>query len=199
MIAKLTGILDSIHDGHLILDVQGVGYWVQVSARTLDQLPDVGQKLSLWIEHLVRQDHQQLCGFYDPDERHCFQLLLTVQGVGAKAALSILSSLSPERLRNAIAQQDRLSLTQAEGVGAKIAGRIVLELKDKIFSAAGALPIHTSSPTSAIQDALSGLLGLGYSKAEASLALTKTMQENPNNTTPETLIRLSLQKLAKTS
>ncbi len=199
IIAKLTGILDSIHDGHLIIDVQGVGYWVQVSARTIDQLPDLGQNLSLWIEHIIRQDHQQLCGFYDPDERHCFQLLLTVQGVGAKAALSILSNLSPERLRAAISQQDRLSLTQAEGIGAKIAGRIVLELKDKIFNASGSLPMQTTSPTSSIQDALSGLLGLGYSKAEASMALTKTAQENPNNPTPETLIRLSLQKLAKSS
>jgi Holliday junction DNA helicase RuvA len=197
MITKLTGYLDSIADDHLVIDVQGVGYLVHASAKTLSQLPEPDQKFSLWVEHIIRQDHQQLCGFYDPQERQCFRLLLTVQGVGVRVALAILSALGVDGLRNAIAQQDRLILTQAEGVGAKIAGRIVLELKDKMFSGPVTLPVSTVFSSSAVQDALSGLLSLGYSKSEASLALTKTLQESLPNVSAETLIRLSLQKLAK--
>ena len=198
MITKLTGYLDSISDDSVVLDVQGIGYLVYTSAKTLAQLPETGQKFSLWIEHIIRQDYQQLCGFYEPQERQCFRLLLTVQGVGVRVALAILSALGIDGLRNAIDQQDRLALTQAEGVGAKIAGRIVLELKDKMLSGPITPLTTTAAPsTSAVQDALSGLLGLGYSKSEASLALTKTMQEASPNISAETLIRLSLQKLAK--
>jgi Holliday junction DNA helicase RuvA len=197
MITKLTGHLDSIADDHLVIDVQGIGYLVHASAKTLTQLPELGQKFSLWIEHIIRQDYQQLCGFYDPQERQCFRLLLTVQGVGVRVALAILSALGVEGLSNAIAQQDRLILTQSEGVGAKIAGRIVLELKDKMFSATVNLSVNTPASSSSVQDALAGLLGLGYSKSEASFALTKTLQESPPNTSAETLIRLALQKLVK--
>lgn len=199
MIAKLTGILDSVTHTHLILDVQGVGYWVQVSAKTIAKLPEVGQKTILWIEHVIRQDHQHLCGFFDQDERHCFQALLTVQGVGTRVALAILSALTPDELRAVIGRQDRLALTQAEGVGAKIAGRIVLELKDKIFNSTSVHPAEFKSPHTNTQDVLSGLISLGYSKAEASAALSKTLQDNSIQTTPETLLRLSLQKLAKAS
>lgn len=195
MITKLTGYIDSVSDDSVVLDVQGIGYLVHASAKTLAQIPEAGQKFSLWIEHIIRQDHQQLCGFYDLQERQCFRLLLTVQGVGVRVALAILSALGNDGLRNAIDQQDRLALTQAEGVGAKIAGRIVLELKDKM--AGGPInPIANATPSS-VQDAFLGLTGLGYSKSEASLALTKTMQEAPPNISAETLIRLSLQKLAK--
>lgn len=196
MITKLTGQLDSVLEDHLVIDVQGVGYFVHASSKTLGKLPEPGQKFSLWIEHIIRQDHQQLCGFYDLDERHCFRLLLTVQGVGVRVALAILSALGVDGLKTAIMQQDRLILTQAEGVGAKIAGRIVLELKDKVSNISSTAPINVTAGSSAVQDALAGLLALGYSKSEASHALTKTLQDAPPNVSTETLIRLALQKLS---
>ncbi len=199
MIEKLTGILDTLLQNSVILDVQGVGYGVQVSAKTLTELPPVGQKVSLWIEHILRQDHQQLCGFYGWEERHCFQALLNVQGVGVRVALAILSALTPDELKIAIARQDRLALTQAEGVGAKIAGRIVLELKDKLLTGAATSTADVVLPSPSMEDVVAGLISLGYSRAEASTALSKTLKDNPTHTAPEVLIRLSLQKLAKAS
>lgn len=196
MISKLTGTLDSILSEGTIIDVNGVGYFVYASAKTLSKLPNIGEKLSLLTEHIIRQDHQQLCGFYDEDERMCFRLLLGVQGVGIKVALSILSVLTPNELLNAIVHQDKTLLTRAEGVGPKVAGRIVLELKDKKLDfsqhAAQSLPDKSSS----LQDALGGLMGLGYSKSEAAGALSKIIHEAGSEPPVATLIKLALQKLA---
>ena len=131
MIAKLTGILDRRDDGAVVIDVGGVGYLVFVSARTADRLGPVGGAVNLQIETHVREDHIHLFGFADQEEQACFRLLQTVQGVGAKAALSILSALSADSVLTAIAAQDKSLLTRADGVGPKLAQRIVNELKDK--------------------------------------------------------------------
>jgi Holliday junction DNA helicase RuvA len=196
MISKLTGTLDTVLSDGAIIDVNGVGYFVHASAKTLAQLPKIGDKISFMIEHIIRQDHQQLCGFYEENERTCFRLLLGVQGVGVKVALAILSVLTPDELLRAIVHQDKTSLTRAEGVGPKVAGRIVLELKDKkldfVQNSAQYLPEKSSS----IQDALSGLMGLGYSKSEAAGALSKTIQNAGTEASAATLIKLALQNLA---
>lgn len=196
MISKLTGTLDSILSDGAIIDVNGVGYFVHTSAKTLAQLPKIGEKITFMIEHIIRQDHQQLCGFYDDGERMCFRLLLGVQGVGIKVALAILSVFTPDELLSAIVHQDKTALMRAEGVGPKVAGRIVLELKDKkldfVQNSTQALP-EKSSP---IQDALAGLMGLGYSKTEAAGALSKIIQNAGSEPPAATLIKLALQKLA---
>jgi len=215
VIAKLTGVIDYIGDGGLIIDVNGVGYSVLASARTTENLPEVGHKACLWIEHIIRQDDQQLCGFFDQAERSCFRLLLTVQGVGVKSALSILSLFGPDRLCAVISQNDRISLTKADGVGAKIAGRIVLELKDKIFNVAasaggsgilpggvGSILMYDAPTDQAVQDALSALVSLGYSKSEANTALNQVLKEasskgGDGDSSPANLIRLSLQKMSQ--
>ncbi len=194
MIAKLTGTLDSILSDHLIIDVNGVGYYVHVSTKTLARLPQIGQKIILFIEHIIRQDNQLLCGFYDENERTCFRSLLGVQGVGVKVALAILSILTPDELIKAIFHQDKAALMRADGVGAKVAGRIVLELKDKNQNLKTEMAEASSS--SHIQDALAGLIGLGYSKSEAAAALSKVSIGSDKDSTAATLIRLALQKLA---
>ncbi|MCX7338830.1 MAG: Holliday junction branch migration protein RuvA [Alphaproteobacteria bacterium] len=198
MIHKLTGIVDSIVDDGLIIDVQGVGYFAHASAKTISRLPAVGEKTALFIEHIIRQDNQQLCGFLDPEERRCFRSLLGVQGVGVKVAIALLSVLSPAELFSAIISQDKTALTRAPGVGAKVAGRIISELKDKNLDLS--LSILTSAahntPPSTVQDALLGLIGLGYSRAEATLTLSQIVQEKGNAESAETLIRMSLQKLS---
>ena len=131
MIGKLSGLIDWKGDGHVILDVRGVGYEVMVSDRTLAQLPPVGQAAALYTEMIVREDLLQLIGFPTLIDREWHRLLTTVQGVGAKAALAILGTLGPEGTARAIALGDTKALTAAPGIGAKIAQRVVLELKSK--------------------------------------------------------------------
>jgi Holliday junction DNA helicase RuvA len=194
MIAKLTGTLDSILSDHLIIDVNGIGYLVYASTKTLARFSNVGEKIILFIEHIIRQDNQILCGFYDENERTCFRSLLGVQGVGVKVALAILSILTPDELVKAIFHQDKAILMRADGVGAKVAGRIVLELKDKNQNLSATITNSTSS--SNIQDALAGLIGLGYSKSEAAFALSKVSLDSGEDSTAATLIRLALQGLA---
>ena len=196
MIAKLTGILDSVSSDCVVVDVAGVGYSVNASVKTLGRLPQMGEKVSLLIEHIIRQDHQQLCGFYDENERQCFRSLLGVQGVGVKVALSILSVLTPDELLSAIVHQDKTMLTRAEGVGPKVAGRIVLELKDKKLGFLSDMPSSIQEGSSSLQDALQGLMGLGYSRSEAAGALSKVVQGAGAEAAPSTLIRLALQTLA---
>jgi Holliday junction DNA helicase RuvA len=136
MIAKLRGLVDSVGQDNAVLDVSGVGYLVFASKRTLSALPPPGDVAALLIDTHVREDHIHLYGFLEAAERDWFGLLCTVQGVGARVALAILSVLPPERLVQAIAAQDKTPLTQASGVGPKVAGRIVSELKDKAGSIA---------------------------------------------------------------
>lgn len=201
MIGKLTGRIDSVAGSHLILDVNGVGYVVACSARTLSAAGRTGEMLSLAIETQVREDAINLYGFATREEQDWFRLLTTVQGVGAKVALSILGILPPDELTNAIAAQDKASLSRADGVGPKLALRIVTELKDKAPSFAtvtAALPDNTAaSPTGGLAgDALSALINLGYRRAEAFGVVATLAREQPQITL-DALIRQSLATLSK--
>ncbi len=202
MIAKLRGILDSVGDGFLILDVNGVGYRVFCSAKTQMKMPANGQSAALLIETQVREDHIHLFGFADAAEKGWFSLLTTVQGVGAKAALAILSVLSVDELSAAIASGDSKSITRAPGVGPKLAVRIVTELKGKIgaaFNAAG-----TDTPAgdiaqargSAVNDAVSALVNLGYARMDASMAVAKSFKKRGEAAKVDELIRDALKEFA---
>jgi Holliday junction DNA helicase RuvA len=202
MIGKLSGRVDSVSGSHVILDVNGVGYVVMCSARTLRNIGAVGEAASLRIETHVREDAINLYGFSDTVEQDWFRLLTTVQGVGAKVALAILGSLSPEQLAQAIMAQDKAAMTQADGVGPKLALRLVTELKDKVPAfmnapmrlAAGAAP--SVLPPSLAGDALSALMNLGYRRVEAYAAVAAVSQRNPTAKLDE-LIRLSLAELSR--
>ncbi len=201
MIGKLTGILDQVNGAQALVDVHGVGYVVGCSARTLRQCPALGQPVSLLIETQVREDAITLFGFIDPVERDWFRLLITVQGVGAKVALAILSSLSSEQLAQAIAMQDKALLTQADGVGPKLAVRLMTELKDKIggFSLPHkALPAGTPVAVGdrVMADALSALLNLGYRRAEAFDALL-LIRKNMPDAGLDALIPAALRRLSQ--
>lgn len=173
MIAKLSGRLDSVLDDAAIIDVGGVGYLVFASARTLAALPGIGEVASVHVETHVREDHIHLYGFASESEHDWFRLLTTVQGVGARVGLAILSALDPGELANAISGQDGAMLTRASGVGPKLGGRIVSELKDKAGAIAGdplvvADRAAASPKSKAESDAISALVNLGYKQAEAA-------------------------------
>ena len=206
MIAKLSGLLDSIGDDHALVDVGGVGYLVFCSARTLRTLPRVGDATSLFVETHVREDHIHLYGFSETAERDWFRLLQTVQGVGARVALGILSVLTPGQLVQAIAAQDKSPLTKANGVGGRVAERIVNELKGKIGALAsdgGSANVETfapaglPSPGSAADDAISALVNLGYRRVEAFGAVTTAGQRIGPDATVEALITSGLRELAQ--
>ena len=187
MIAQLRGILSHTADTHAIIDVQGVGYLVHISGRTQGQLAAQDGAVTVLTEMIVREDSMTLYGFYDASERDAFRLLITVQGVGAKAAMAILSVLSPADLSGAIMVGDKAMVARADGVGPKIAQRVVNELAEKIgrFPSLGdGLTINTSSAmggddspvASAMGDALSALINLGYGRSEAHAALLRVQQ-----------------------
>ncbi|WP_193173595.1 Holliday junction branch migration protein RuvA [Nisaea nitritireducens] len=177
MIAKLRGILDSFGDGSAVIDVGGVGYLIFASSRTLAKLGDKGGDVSVHVETHVREDHIHLYGFADKAEQDTFRILQTVQGVGAKAALSILSALAPDEILRSVAAGDAKMLTRADGVGPKLAGRIVNELKDKAVNislgADSAMPAPAGGKTApagepaAVADAISALVNLGYDRSIA--------------------------------
>ncbi|MGE0660026.1 MAG: Holliday junction branch migration protein RuvA [Reyranellaceae bacterium] len=202
MIALLRGLLDSVGDDWAVIDVNGVGYHVFASARTLRALPPPGQSVRLHIETQVREDHIHLFAFAEQNERDWFRLLLTVQGVGAKVALAILSALTPDRLAAAIAAQDRTALSQAQGVGPKLAGRLASELKDKVSAMAfpgqalKARAIADAGAPSISEDAVSALVNLGYKRAEAFGAVARATQRLGEGGDVEALIRAGLKELA---
>jgi Holliday junction DNA helicase RuvA len=205
MIGKLTGTIDSMTGGHIVLDVNGVGYVVACSARTLRQAGPLKAVTSLLIETHVREDAISLYGFADSEEQDWFKLLTTVQGVGAKVALSILSSLSPEQLAQVIAAQDKAALTQADGVGPKLGLRLVTELKDKVpaflgrptaLHAAKAGGVDAPLPPSLASDAVSALINLGYRRADAFAAVAAANRRNPAAKLDE-LIRIGLSELSR--
>ncbi len=175
MISKLRGFLDTIDAQGLVIDVNGVGYSVACSQNTLRNLPASGDPLTLYIETLMRAEQINLYGFLTDQERSIFKLLLTVQGVGGKVCLSLLSALTSDQIFNAILTQDHVPLTQADGVGPKLATRIVRELKDKAISEAplSLTPVVTGSH----QEALSALINLGYKRQEV-LDVLKTLEES---------------------
>ncbi|MBF0307607.1 MAG: Holliday junction branch migration protein RuvA [Alphaproteobacteria bacterium] len=204
MIAKLRGLLDSQGDDWAVIDVGGVGYMVFCSGRTLSRLPAAGLAVTLVVETHVREDHIHLYGFFDAAERAWFRLLLTVQGVGSKVALSVLSVLPPDQLSAAIAAQDKRELTRAAGVGPKLAQRIVLELKDKAAGLAVSdafVPAAAAAPGfapagGAIEDAVSALVNLGYRRVEAFAAVSGAARLLGENARVPELIRSGLKELA---
>ena len=199
MIAKLAGIIDTINSDSAIVDVRGVGYLVFCSARTLSRLSH-GQTAQLFIETHVREDHIHLYGFQEQSERDWFLLLTTVQGVGTKVALAILSVLDPEQLLHAIAAADKTSFTQAPGVGPKLAGRLVSELKDKVNvlalkSVSGGVTATRDNENGATRDAVSALVNLGYAPSEAFTVIAQAASQSPDAGI-EALIMAGLAELA---
>jgi Holliday junction DNA helicase RuvA len=202
MIARLRGFLDSQGADHLVIDVGGVGYLVHCSARTLGALPGTGEALELHVETQVRAESIMLYGFADTGERSWFRVLQQVQGVGARVALGVLSVLTPEELARAVASQDKAALTRASGVGPRLAGRILSELKDRLAGelAGAALPAQAvagGTVDGAAAGAVSALVNLGYGRSEAHAAIGKAAASLGKQATVEALIRAGLQELAE--
>jgi Holliday junction DNA helicase RuvA len=201
MIAQLTGLLAARADGNCVIDVNGVGYLVQASTRTLAALPAPPARATVWTEMQVREDAITLYGFADTDERDWFRLLTTVQGVGGKVALNVLSILTPRELVSAIAAADKASLGRATGVGPKLAIRLVTELRDKVgaMPASAGLPAGTSGlpPGNPVGDAVSALTNLGYRRPEAEAAVTRAAERLGADPTLDALIRDALKELAR--
>ena len=205
MIGKLTGRVDSVTEDYAIIDVAGVGYLVFASAKTLSALPEAGGLATLLIETHVREDHIHLYGFANEAERTWFRTLNTVQGVGVKMGLAILSVFTPEQLITAIAAQDKKAFTTVSGVGPKLAERIVVELKSQVsklsvagyhFPAAhaGGKKPKAAAPSS-VEDAISALVHLGYGRTEAFTVVMRIQQSAPDAKL-DTLIKDSLRELA---
>ena len=200
MIARLSGILAEAGEGFAIVDVGGVGYLVYCSSRTLSRLPTMDESVRLEIETHVREDHIHLYGFFDAAERTWFRMLVTVQGVGARVALAILSAMTADELVQAIAAQDKAAVTQANGVGAKLAGRIVSELRDKVagmaLGPAGALSPN-AEPTAHGKEAVSALVNLGYSRGDAFGAISRAGRRLGEKAPLGELIRIGLQEMTQ--
>ncbi|ARN84668.1 Holliday junction branch migration protein RuvA [Candidatus Nucleicultrix amoebiphila] len=203
MITKLKGVVEHRFENAIVLDVQGVGYHVFCSAKTLDKIPQMGHACALHTDMIVREDFMHLYGFWDLEERDWFRMLLSVQGVGMKVALSLLSVGTPAELAQGIASQDKTFLSRADGVGPKLAARLLTELKDKVQSLA---PVYMhpaltkkmgSQADNIFQDAVSALVNLGYRNFEAERAVQFALQKNPEHGTVEELVRVGLAKLAK--
>ncbi len=199
MIAHLKGRLESTGVDYAVIDVGGVGYLVGASSRTLAAIGPVGEACILFTEMLVGEEFIRLVGFARAEERDWFRLLTGVQGVGARVALAILSALEPADLNRAIAAQDKAMVARANGVGPKLAERIVRELKDKAGGIAlgpggGAAPAAASG---AGADAVSALLNLGFRPAEASAAVASAEEELGPGATLDALVRLALRKAAR--
>lgn len=205
MIGKLKGIVDSYGEDYLILDVHGVGYQVHCSARTLQALPAAGEAATLAIETHVREDQIKLFGFGSDIEREWFRLLQTVQGVGAKVALSVLGTLKPSELASAIAMRDKAIVARSPGVGPKVAERIVTELKDKApaFAEIDAAAAHLAGTLDEkrapkpVADAVSALVNLGYGQPQAAAAIAAAARAAGDEADTATLIRQGLKELAK--
>ena len=201
MIASLKGVLDAVAEESAIVDVGGVGYLVFCSGRTLSQLPQPGEAVRFVVETHVREDHIHLYGFAESGERDWFRLLTTVQGVGAKVGLAILSALGPEELVQAVVAQDKAAVSRANGVGPKLAGRIVLELKDKVSGLAPAAFEISAGPSAAVggssEDAVSALVNLGFQRTDAFGAVARAGQKLGEGAEVDTLIRAGLQELSQ--
>ncbi|HEX8379103.1 MAG TPA: Holliday junction branch migration protein RuvA [Allosphingosinicella sp.] len=199
MIAKLRGLLDSFAADHAVVDVGGVGYLVFASTRTLASLGPVGGEIVLHTVMQVSEDDIRLIGFASADERDWFRLLISVQGVGARVALAILSTLTGDELHRAVAGGDSAMIARSPGVGPKLAQRIVHELKDKVGALAlgPATAALAAAPGSAAGDAASALLNLGFRPGEAAAAVAKAEAELGPGATLDALVRTALKKAAK--
>jgi len=199
VIAQLTGRVEALEEGRCVIDVNGVGYLVHASTRTLATLPASPETARLLVETHVREDAILLYGFADSAERDWFRLLTTVQGVGGRVALSVLSALSPRDLVSAIASGDRASLTRAPGVGARLAVRLLTELRDK----AGAMPSAAGFPVSApasrgvADDAVSALINLGYRRPDVQPVVVRIIERLGDAAPLDAVIRDSLRELAQ--
>ena len=205
MIGKLKGIVDSYGEDYIILDVNGVGYQVHCSARTLQALPSPGEAVALSIETYVREDQIKLFGFASDIDREWFRLLQTVQGVGAKVALSVLGTLKASELASAVAIRDKAMVARSPGVGPKVAERIVTELKDKVpaFSNIDPAVVHLAGALDEkraprpVADAVSALINLGYGQPQAAAAIAAAARNAGEGADTATLIRQGLKELAK--
>jgi len=196
MIARLSGTLAETSPDNAVIDVGGVGYLVHVSGRTLDAIGSVGSQVLLLTELQVREDAWTLFGFGSASERDAFRALTSIQGVGGRLALAILSVLSPDELARAVAQEDKAMIGRANGVGPKLAARIANELQGKlgVTAVGGAAPAPRGSTAA---DALSALANLGFKSADASTAVNAAHDELGPDATLDALVRLALKKAAK--
>jgi Holliday junction DNA helicase RuvA len=198
MIARLRGLLDSFGPDSAVIDVGGVGYLVAASTRTLSQLGAIGDEVVIHTEMLVAEDSMRLVGFASAIERDWFRLFISVQGVGARVALAILSALSTEEAERAIASSDAAMISRAQGVGPKLALRIVNELKDKVGAlatgASGSVPMPSGSQA---KDAVSALVNLGFRPAEAAAAVARAEAELGSEASFDILVRETLRKAAR--
>ena len=205
MIGKLRGVIDSYGEDSVILDVNGVGYLVHCSARTLQELPSAGEAATLSIETHVREDQIRSFGFRTDLEREWFRLLQTVQGVGAKVALAVLGTLKPSELASAIAMRDKAMVARTPGVGPKVAERIITELKDKAPAYSNIDPalvrlsgeLDEKRAPQPVADAVSALMNLGYAQPLAAAAVAAASRNAGGSAEVSTLIRLGLKELAK--
>ncbi len=205
MIGKLKGIVETYGADYIILDVGGVGYQVHCSPRTLQALPATGEAATLSIETYVREDQIKLFGFASDVEREWFRLLQTVQGVGAKVALSVLGTLNASELASAIAVRDKAAVSRSPGVGAKVAERIVTELKDKVpaFATIDPAVVHLAGSVDdkrapkPVMDAVSALVNLGYGQPQAAVAIAAATRSAGEGADTATLIRQGLRELAR--
>ena len=205
MIGKLKGTIDEIGEDHVVLDVHGVGYVAHCSARTLGRLGSAGEAAVLFIETYVREDQFRLFGFLTALEREWFRLLQSVQGVGSKVALAVLSTLTPGELANAIALQDKTAVSRAPGVGPKVAVRIVTELRNKAPAFAGEASasiglkqeIGEGVASAPVADAVSALTNLGYSRDQAANAVAAALKNGGEGADSARLIRLGLKELSR--
>ena len=205
MIGKLKGVIDSYGEDFVIVDVNGVGYIVHCSARTLQALPAAGEPATLAIDTHVREDQIRLFGFLSDVEREWFRLLQTVQGVGTRVALSVLSTLKPADLASAVAMRDKATVARAPGVGPKVAERIVTELKDKAPAYVSVDPavlrltgaVEEKQAPQPVADAISALVNLGYGEPQATAAIAEAARSAGESADAARLIRLGLRELGK--
>lgn len=212
MIARLKGLLDEVGTDWVVIDVSGVGYLVFCPGRVIGNLPGVGQPVTLHIETHVREDHIHLYGFSNARERECFRMLTTVQGVGAKVGLAILGTLTVDELTTAIVAQDKAMLSRPDGVGPRLAARLMTELKDKIVTLGGAfapqaVPVQAGGGKTAdapveagegvTTDAISALVNLGYGRAEAFGAVSRVVQAEGVDIGLNALIPAALKELGQ--
>ncbi len=204
MIGKLKGLVDSYGDDYVLIDVQGVCYEAFCSTRSMQALPQPGEAATLFVEMIVREDMIKLYGFAAEAEKMWFRTLTSVQGVGARVALGILSTLEPGELSSAIALQDKTAVGRAPGVGPKLAQRIISELKGKAPETAGAdagvlglqSALGEGSAAGNVSDAVSALTNLGYQSAQASSAVARIVAREGDDTPTDKLIRLGLKELS---
>ncbi len=201
MIAKLYGRIDETGADHLVIDVNGVGYLVQASARTLSAIGGTGDFATIFTEMQVSENDMRLIGFATKEERDWFRLLTGVQGVGSKVGLAILSALQTDELARAVGTGDHATVARANGVGPKLAQRIVNELKDKVGALAGigggAKIMAGAGASGHVADAIQAMVSLGFKPAEASVQVAAASEELGTDANLDALVRLALRKAAK--